>query len=73
MINIVCACDDRYVKHLAVLIISIINNTKTRNINFYIINGGIHQENIDKLEEIFITNKAKFRFLMTNEEEIKKL
>lgn len=73
LINIVCACDDRYVKHLAVLIISIINNTKTRNINFYIINGGIHQENIDKLEEIFITNKAKFRFLMTNEEEIKKL
>jgi lipopolysaccharide biosynthesis glycosyltransferase len=73
LINIVCASDDRYVKHLAVLILSIIKNNPNCHLRFNIIDGGIKKDNIHKLESILASNKVGFKFLYPNKERVKSL
>ena len=56
-IKIVAACDDNYVQHLAVMLCSLLENTKKKNIiQINIIDGGISQENKHKINN-FIQNK----------------
>ena len=47
-IAIVLVCDDKYVRHAATTIISIVKNSQ-RTFCFYIFDCGIHPENIEKL------------------------
>ncbi len=48
-IHIVLTCDDRYVRHAAATIISIIKNSP-RKFHFYVFDCGIQPENIEKLK-----------------------
>ena len=47
-IVIVLACDDRYVRHTAITMVSIVKNSK-RYFNFYLLDCGITTENLEKL------------------------
>ena len=51
VINIVLTCDDRYVQHAAVTIISVVKNTK-RNVHFYVFDCGILPENLERLKRL---------------------
>ena len=51
VINIVLTCDDRYVQHAAVTIISVVKNTK-RNVHFYVFDCGILPENLERLKQL---------------------
>ena len=45
-INICLACDDNYAKHAGVVIASILHNSELDEaLNFYILDGGIKEEN----------------------------
>ena len=56
-IPIVAACDDNYVQHLAVMLCSLLENTKKKHlIQINIIDGGISQDNKHKINN-FIQNK----------------
>lgn len=50
--NIVCAIDDSYAQHLAVLMISLIDKNKSREFSFYILNDYISSETCEKLNSI---------------------
>jgi lipopolysaccharide biosynthesis glycosyltransferase len=56
-IQIVSACDDNYVQHLAVMLCSLLENTEnSKNISINIIDGGILEENKTKLDKFIYEN-----------------
>ena len=50
-IVIVLTCDDRYVRHAAATMVSIVKNSK-RFFNFYLLDCGIKSENLEKLQQL---------------------
>lgn len=50
-IVIVLTCDDCYVRHAAVTMVSIIKNSQ-RHFNFYLLDCGINSENLKKLKQL---------------------
>jgi lipopolysaccharide biosynthesis glycosyltransferase len=53
-IQIVSACDDNYVQHLAVMLCSLLENTEnSKNISINIIDGGISQNNRQIINDFF--------------------
>jgi len=50
-INIVLTCDDKYVQHAAVTIVSVVKNTK-RKVHFYVFDCGILPENLERLKRL---------------------
>jgi lipopolysaccharide biosynthesis glycosyltransferase len=50
-IVIVLTCDDRYVRHAAATMVSIVKNSK-RYFNFYLLDCGITLENLEKLKQL---------------------
>ncbi|MEE9362039.1 MAG: glycosyltransferase family 8 protein [Cellulophaga sp.] len=61
MINIAYSCDNAYVEHTGISIISLLENNKEINsINIYFIEKDVSQENINKLKEITAQYKRKF-------------
>jgi lipopolysaccharide biosynthesis glycosyltransferase len=66
-IRIIAASDDRYVPHLGVMLISLCENTRSRNrIHIYIIDGGISPVNKEKLLRIAEKYQVSFCFLTIN-------
>ena len=51
VIHIVLTCDDRYVQHAAVTIVSVVKNTK-RKVHFYVFDCGILPENLERLKRL---------------------
>ena len=50
-IVIVLTCDDRYVRHAAATMVSIVKDSK-RFFNFYLLDCGIKSENLEKLQQL---------------------
>lgn len=62
-INIALASDDNYAQHIAVVIASIMSNTTTKNICFYILSDSISNIKKDKIQETADSFGAKIVFL----------
>lgn len=56
-IVIVLVCDNRYVRHAAVTMVSIIKNSQ-RHFNFYLLDCGIISENLEKLNLLDLGNNT---------------
>lgn len=67
-INICLACDDNYSKYAGVVIASILANAKPENtLNFYILDGGIGQENIDKILSLKKIKDCEIHFVKVDD------
>ena len=62
------ACDDNYSKHAGVVIASILtNSTPNDDLHFYILDGGITDENINKINELKSIKNCKINFVSIDE------
>ena len=77
VINVCLACDDNYSKYAGVVIASILANANTEdNLTFYILDGGIAQENKQKIQELKSIKDCEINFIEIDEslfEEYKKV
>lgn len=77
MINVCLSCDDNYSKHAGVVIASILANAKSGdNLNFYILDGGITENNKQKIRTLTSIKGCKINFIQVYErmfEEYKKV
>ena len=77
VINVCLACDDNYSKYAGVVIASILANADTEdNLTFYILDGGIAQENKQKIQELKSIKNCEINFIEIDEslfEEYKKV
>ncbi|MBN8702641.1 MAG: glycosyltransferase family 8 protein [Bacteroidetes bacterium] len=72
--NIGCATDKNYAQHLGIMIYSLLVNTKTpTNFDFYIVDGGISNEDIKRFEEIQKQFNCKMYFLKPDRKYFEKL
>lgn len=63
-INILCAADDNYAPHLGVMICSLLKNCSCRrDVQFYIINGGINKKNVVSIKSLVHKFSAKIIFI----------
>lgn len=63
-INICLACDDNYAKYAGVVIASILSNSPAEEIlNFYILDGGITQENKEHINNLKRIKDCKINFI----------
>ncbi len=66
-INVCLACDDNYSKYAGVVIASILDNAKSDdNICVYVLDGGITQENKDKINSLKSIKDCKINFVGIN-------
>lgn len=67
-LNICFASDNNYSQHLAAAIVSILKNTKTKMvIDIYILNGGIKDNNIAKIEKLkYLYSNLSVNFYFIN-------
>ena len=71
-INICLATDDNYIPHCAATILSIIKNaTSNSYLNFFILNKGLLEENIQKIRTIANTQNSKVIFKQVNNADFK--
>lgn len=61
--NIMYAADDNYAEIMAVSIMSLIDNNKTCELHFYLVEDSISQKNIDKLTQMINDNHAEVTFI----------
>jgi lipopolysaccharide biosynthesis glycosyltransferase len=67
MIEIITACDDNYIQHLAVMLCSLLENTVQKQISISVIDGGINPENQAKLSNFIQDNyKIDIKYLTIN-------
>lgn len=66
--NIISVCDDKYAQHLGVMFTSLLENTKAKNVDFYVIDGGISDLNRDKLVTTVKKYNKNIEFLNVNKE-----
>lgn len=67
-INVCLACDDIYVKHASVVIASIlINASPCDNLNFYILDGGISDQNIANIEKLKSIKLCNIHIIKVND------
>ncbi len=68
VINVCLACDDNYSKYAGVVIASILANANTDDrLNFYILDGGIAQENKQKIQELKSIKDCEINFIDIDE------
>lgn len=65
-INIVCCLDDRFVMPCGVLLLSVCENNKNKNIVFHIVSEGLKADNIIKLEAIVKQYDCAIHFYNVN-------
>lgn len=69
-INICLACDDNYSRYAAVVITSaLVNQTNDSRLSFYILDGGIEKENIDKILTLKNIKDCDITFVKVDEKE----
>lgn len=61
--NIALSSDDNYAKYAGVVIASILYNNKNENLNFYILDGGITDENKEKINNLKIIAPCNISFV----------
>lgn len=67
-INICLACDDNYAKYAGVVIASIMKNSESDEIlNFYILDGGISDDNKSKFNELKTIKNCNIEFVQIDE------
>lgn len=67
-INICLACDDNYAKYAGVVIASIMKNSESDEIlNFYILDGGIFDDNKSKFNELKTIKNCNIEFVQIDE------
>ncbi|GAA0377936.1 glycosyltransferase family 8 protein [Paenibacillus motobuensis] len=66
--NIISVCDDKYAQHLGVMFTSLLENTKAKNLLFYIIDGGISDFNKEKLARTVKKYNNSIEFLNVNKQ-----
>lgn len=63
-INVCISCDDNYARYAGVVITSVlINATGFDNLHFYILNGGISDENKNKIQSLSSIRDCKIDFV----------
>ena len=76
-INVCLACDDNYSKYAGVVIASALANSALKdNLCFYILDGGIKEENKAKINELKSIKNCEINFISIDEslfEEYKKI
>ena len=71
--NIFFASDDKYSIHMTVAITSILTNSEANeNFNFYILDGGIKDENKEKIKNLTKIKKFNIEFIQIKNEKIDK-
>jgi lipopolysaccharide biosynthesis glycosyltransferase len=71
--NIVFATDQNYIQHLAVALVSLLENNEELYFNIYIINGGIDKDKLNKLEQITYGYNCKLINIEINDSIFEKL
>ncbi len=72
--NIVSTANDQYAQHLGVMLISLLENTKNRElVNIFIIDGNISKTNKKRLNKVVGRFNKTITFLMPNERLFRKL
>ena len=67
-INVCISCDDNYARYAGVVITSVlINATGFDNLHFYILNGGISDENKNKIQSLSSIRDCKIDFVDIDE------
>ena len=66
-INICLSSDDNYSKYLGVVIASILSNTNSNDIAFYILDGGISEENKNKIKSLISLRECSIIFVSVDE------
>ena len=67
-INVCISCDDNYARHAGVVITSVlINATGSDNLHFYILDGGISDENKSKIQSLSSIKDCKIDFVDIDE------
>ena len=67
-INVCLACDDNYSKYAGVVIASILaNSAPSDNLHFYILDGGIKEENKTKINELKSIKNCEINFVNIDE------
>lgn len=66
--NIALSTDDNYAKYAGVVIASILYNNKGEDINFYILDGGISEENKQKINNLKSINDCNIEFIKIDNE-----
>ena len=67
-INVCVACDDNYAKHAGVVIASALKNAeKNDELHFYILDGGIKEENKSRILELKEIKDCEIQFIQINE------
>ncbi len=70
IINVCLACDDNYAKYAGVVIASVLKNTSAADeLHFYILDGGISEENKAKIREISLLAKSEIDFVEVNNQD----
>ncbi len=73
-VNIIKTTDNNYAQHLGVMLISLFKNKKlTTNIEIFVIDGGISEQNISKLKLISEKYKFSISFRTNSEQDESKL
>ena len=76
-INVCLACDDNYSKYAGVVIASILANANPKDrLNFYILDGGISEDNKQKIQSLKFIKDCEINFITIDEsmfEEYKKV
>jgi len=69
IINICIACDDNYAKHAGVLIASVLKNANEDDkLAFYILDGGISEDKIEKIRSLTKIKDATINFIKINDD-----
>ena len=67
-INVCLACDDNYSKYAGVVIASVLSNAKPESyLHFYILDGGVAQENIDKIMSLKNIKDCEIKFVKVDD------
>lgn len=67
-INVCLACDDNYSKYAGVVIASVLTNAKPESyLHFYILDGGVAQENIDKIMSLKSIKDCEIKFVKVDD------
>lgn len=67
-INVCLACDDNYSKYAGVVIASVLANAKPENsLSFYILDGGVSQENIEKILSLKSIKDCEINFVKVDD------
>lgn len=71
-INICFSSDNNYAKHMGVAIVSILKNAKKEDIyNFYVLDGGISEENKLKISQLKNIKSFNIEYLLVNKDDFR--